>query len=837
MDELLCDMRDAVRQIRARPAFTAAVLAILAVGIGANTATFSLVNGLMLRPLPYADALVAVGRGTTAGGAAGVPRPLFPTVTKNELRQLQDGARSFEQLAAYQNGSFVLDGPNGLVQLPSTAVTPSFFPLLRTTPWLGRIFTEADAAEGADRVVLLSHGAWTRRFGSDPDVIGAAVELNLEPYTVIGVLPDAFAYPSREVELWVPLHVPPYEPSGDDGVLAIGVPLIAIARLRPEVSPEQAATEARTLLARPEGDQPRQVESEVSVSPVREELARPFRASLLMLGGATGLVLLVTCANVAGLLLVRGVVRQPELAIRGALGAGRGRIARQLLAESVMLSVAGGALGVAVAAGIVRAAAGLVPEYVPGLAGVGLDGAVLVFAAALAVGTGVVFGTAPALAGSRVDLVRTLNEGSAGAAGGFGRLRVNRTQAALAVAQVAVALSLLIGAGLLLRSFMAFVTFDHGYDPASIQIFIASDTDPRSQGGPVLDDPDRLAEKYAVARRYAVTLLTAVERIEHLPGIDAVALAKVFPFFPSSQNEPIVVAGRPPPVDPRQQLEASIRTVSPGYADVLQLRVRAGRFFTDRDAAGSQRIVVVSESFARRAFGDAQAVGQRLVRPAVAGDGAEEWEVIGVVDDISTPIIPAQYRGTYDVYVPVLQPGMTQSFAFGASMIIVRSDRTPLTVLAFLREEYAQIAPRGTIEQMLASQVAQPRFFAMCAGIFGAVALLLAAFGLYGVLSHTVAQRRREIGIRMALGAGRRNVVGLIVRQGGALVAGGVILGLLVAFATTRVVEHLLFDITPADPLTFGAVTAMLVAFALLACWLPARRAARINPMDAIREA
>ena len=489
MDELLCDMRDAVRQIRARPAFTAAVLAILAVGIGANTATFSLVNGLMLRPLPYADALVAVGRGTTAVGAAGVRRPFFPTLTKDELRQLQDGARSFEQLAAYENGGFVWDGPNGLVQLLSTAVTPSFFPLLRTTPWLGRIFTEADAAEGADRVVLLSHGVWTRHFGSDPDVIGAAVELNREPYTVIGVLPDAFAYPSREVELWVPLHVPPYGASGDDGVLATGVPLIAIARLRPEVSLEQAATEARTLLERPAADQPREVVSEVSVRPVREELARPFRASLQMLGAATGMVLLVTCANVAGLLLVRGVVRQPELAIRGALGAGRGRIACQLLAESVMLSVAGGALGVAVAAGIVRAAAGLVPDYVPGLAGAGLDGTVLVFAAALAVGTGVVFGTAPALAGSRVDLVRTLNEGSAVAAGGFGRLRMNRTQAALAVAQVAVALSLLIGAGLLLRSFMAFVTFDHGYDPAGIQTFMGWNTDPRSQGGPSLMTP------------------------------------------------------------------------------------------------------------------------------------------------------------------------------------------------------------------------------------------------------------------------------------------------------------------------------------------------------------
>ena len=352
---------------RARPAFTAAVLAILAVGIGANTATFSLVNGLMLRPLPYAAALVAVGRGTTAVGAAGVPRPLFPTLTKDELRQLQDGARSFEQLAAYENGNFVWDGPNGLVQLLSTAVTPSFFPLLRTTPWLGRIFTEVDAAEGAERVVLLSHGVWTRHFGSDPDVIGASVDLNREPYTVIGVLPDAFAYPSREVELWVPLHVPPYEASGDDGVLAIGVPLIAIARLRPEVSLEQAATEARTLLARPEADQPREVVSEVSVRPVREELARPFRASLQMLGAATGMVLLVTCANVAGLLLVRGVVRQPELAIgiRMALGAGRRNVVGLIVRQGGALVAGGVILGLLVAFATTRVVEHLLFDITP----------------------------------------------------------------------------------------------------------------------------------------------------------------------------------------------------------------------------------------------------------------------------------------------------------------------------------------------------------------------------------------------------------------------------------------------------------------------------------------
>ena len=717
-------------------------------------------------------------------------------------------------------------------------MTPSLFPLLRTTPWLGRTFTEADAAEGVGRVVLLSHGAWTRRFGADPDIVGAPVELNDEPYTVIGVLPDAFAYPSRSVELWTPLVVPEYEAVGE-GVVVIGPPLNAIARLRPEVSPEQAAAEARTLLAESSGNLPPTGDPEVSVRPIREELARPFRAVLLMLGAGTGLVLLVMCANVSGLLLVRGVVRQPELAIRGALGASRSRIARQLLVESVMLSVAGGAIGVAVAAGMVRAAAGLVPDYVPGLAGAGLDGAVLLFTTGLAVGTGVLSGTAPALVGSRVNLLRTLNEAGSATAGGFGRLRMNRTQAVLAVGQVAVALALLIGAGLLLRSFVAVVTFNHGYEPAGILVFQA--VNPASNALPrpdVLADPDLIAENYASVRGFAETLLRGVERIENLPGVDGVALARSRPIIPAGP-EPIAVAGASAPIPPRQQLGAGIRAVSPGYADVLGLRVQAGRFFTDRDSADGQRVVVVSESFAQRAFGDAPAVGQRLMRPAVIGDATATWEVIGVVDDSASPFLPADTRTLLsDVYVPLLQPGMTRRYALfhETPLILVRSDRTPLTVLAFLREVHTETYPTPSLDDMLWSLVTQPRFYAMCAGILGTVALLLAAFGLYGVLSHSVAQRRREIGIRMALGAGRRDVVGLVVRQGGGLVAVGVIIGLAGAATTTRLIEHLLFDVAPLDPLTYAGVTAVLVAVALLACWLPARRVARIAPMDAVRE-
>ena len=394
---------------------------------------------------------------------------------------------------------------------------------------------------------------------------------------------------------------------------------------------------------------------------------------------------------------------------------------------------------------------------------------------------------------------------------------------------------MLIGAGLLLRSFVAFVTFDHGYNPADIAVFLVV-----QPGDPVGPDPSAVAENYGASLRVAETLLAGVERIEQLPGVDAVALAHVMPIFNAEGNERIGVAGRPPPVDPRQQQWAGIRAVSPGYADVLQLRVQAGRFFTDRDAAGSPQVVVVSESFARRAFGDAPAVGQRLVRPDVAGAGAATWEVIGVVDDITSPFLAARNRRLVtDIYVSILQPGMTPRYALQINpIVLVRSDRTPLTLLAFLRELPFEFrpSPGATIDAVLSSQVAQPRFYAMSAGSFGTVALLLSAFGLYGVLSHAVAQRRREIGVRMALGAGRGDVVGLVVRQGGRLVAAGVIIGLLGAGATTRVVEHMLFDITPADPLTFAAVTAMLLVAGLLACWLPARRAARIDPMEALRE-
>ncbi|MYN67178.1 MAG: FtsX-like permease family protein, partial [Acidobacteria bacterium] len=750
MERLLLDFRQAGRQLAARPGFALAAVVILAVGIGANAATFSIVNGLLLRPLPYPDseAIVSVGQ-----APLGSPGPAI--LETNELRRLWEEARSFEELAAFSPSAFVWDGPDGPVTLFGTAVTPSLFPLLRAMPRLGRLFTEAEAVEGAHQFVLLSHGAWTRRFASDPDVIGAPIVLNDEPHTVLGVLPDGFESSFYGTEVWTPLVVPPYEPETIvDGSLVIMSAFTGVGRLRDGVSPAQAETEVRTILERgSERPLPTSLDFETRVMSLREERGRPFRPALLMLAAATGLVLLMACANVAGLLLARGVVRQRELAVRGALGAGRGRIVRQLLTESVVLGVAGGAAGLAVAVGIVRAAPVLMPRNVPGLAEVGVDGAMLAFTAAVSVVSGLLFGTAPALAWSRVDLARTLNEAGA-SAGGFGRLRANRGQAALAVTQVVLALVLLTGAGLLLRSFVSLVTLDLGFEPANV--VVARIMDPAStrlftRGGRI--ESDEVEAMNAAARSATETLLARLERIAILPGVDAVALSSSMPLNRTGSVRPFTVAGRPAPADPRERLEARILEVSPDYADVVRLHLQAGRFFTDRDRTGSPRVAVVSESFARAAFGGEPAVGQRLVsalpfpgfwgrrdRPGGEGSGNEPWEVIGVVADVTSPFRGESFgpADAGDVYLSMLQPDQDGMPSFGSLPVVaVRTAGDPLAVIPFLQEALADVSPGAQVnamalETILSATAAQPRFYALCASIFGGVALLLAAFGLYG---------------------------------------------------------------------------------------------------------
>ena len=818
MDQFLLDARQAVRHLGARPGFSAAVLIILAVGVGANTAAFSIVRGMLLQPLPYPDSenIVAVGHAPPFNAEG------FPSLFGSDLLQLQADARSFEQITGYVPSSAAIVTPDGTANLNGMEVTPSFFPLLRAVPRAGRLFNEADAVEGAQGVVLLSYSAWVTWFGADEGIVGAPVELNTDPHIVIGVLTEGFEF--EDADFWTPLVVETGEPV--DG-MAREVSYSAIGRLQSGVSPDQALAEMRTLLARTAGMRPPNLSLMTHVTPLQEQRGRPFHAALLMLTTATGLVLLMTCANVAGLLLARGMVRAPELGIRGAIGASRGRIVRQLLTECVVLGIIGGSAGLVLAVGIIRLAPA-VGTHVPRLADVGVDLPVLAFAAGLSVITGLLFGSVPAIAWSRVDLARIMNDAHAPTAG-VGR--ATNGQTLLVAGQVALALVFLISAGLLLRSFVAHITFDLGFDPANVVSSVAFD--PSSDTG---SNPG-----------HTEALMTQMDRIASVPDVEAVALAWPLPLNPAAST-PIAVAGRP-----ASNLEAGVRRVTPSYAQTLRLRLLEGRFFTERDTEGSRPVAVVSESFAREAFGAEPAVGQQLIQPAgpsvpgMGRIGGGSWEVIGVVADVTSPFLQTHplLASVNDIYLSMRQPRMETVTSVllqpdELAGVLVRTSGDPATALPFIREVLTEVVPSATvnvwmIETRLSDAAAQPRFYALCAGLFGLVALVLAAIGLYSLLSYAVSQRRREIGVRMALGADRRDVVMLVFRQGGIFIGVGVIIGLLAAVAATRILGSILFGVTPADPLTFIAVTALLLTVALVACWLPARQATRIAPMDVLK--
>ena len=844
MDALARDIRHAARVLARHRTFTLTALAILALGIGANAAMFSVVYGLLLRPLPYpdADAIVRVGYGRSAQPES------IGWLTNRNLPRLQEEAESLEQVAGYAPRALGWRGPDGPISLRGAMVSPSLFPLLRATPRLGRLFTGDDARQGAHRVVLLSFRTWTTRFAADPDIAGAPIELDGEPYTVVGVLAEGFAFPGPEDELWTPMVLQPSAPveNAEGRTLTVSFAFSALGRLRSGVSSAQAAAEVDAILQQPDiggappgagGTANRPPAFVGRVVPLQEEMIRDHRPALLVLSAAAGLVLLIACVNVAGLLLARGITRQRELAVRGALGAARGRIVRQLLTESVVLGAGGGALGLAAAAAVLRAVPALAPADLPRLDEVGVDTAVLGFTALLAVAVGLLVGAVPALQWSRLPLVRVLNEGSAQSAGGFRLLRANRARAGLAAAQVALALVLLVGAGLLLRSFVELVAVDPGYDPANVLTARVANPDVGSLflAGPVT--AELLAERTAASRRFYGALHDRLTQMERLPGVEAVGLSAGLPFGGGGRDLVRVQAGgRPAPDDPGDLPQARVQTVTPRYFDVMRLRLRSGRFLGRLDAAGAPRAVVVNETLARKAFDGGPPVGRRLH----FGRDDEPWTVVGVVGDVEYRDLAA--TGTSgEIYVSADQSDARSNLSLPDPFVSIRAIGDPVASLPFLREAVADVHPRApvddvmTMDARLSAAVAQPRVYSIFVGFFAALALFLAAAGLYGLLSYTVSQRRREIGVRMALGARRRDIVALIVRQGAALVAVGVVAGLLAAAASTRVLESLLFGVTAADAVTFATAAVVLLAAALLACYLPARGATRINPMDALR--
>ena len=845
MDTLLRDLRYAARQLARQRAFSLTAVATLALGIGANTAMFGVVYGILLRPLPWPGAEAIVRVGESFGGRAGA------FLSNRSMALLRDDAGSFEQLAAYRAAAVDWAGPDGAVTLRGARVSPSLFPLLRATPHLGRLFTEAEGRAGADRVVLLSHRAWVDRFAADPDIVGAAVDLGGDPYTVVGVLVEGFYFPNPDGEFWMPFVVPPFTPPTLDPSGRFTVSVVAfsvLGRLAPGVSPTQAATEAGAILQRGDGflaarggGANRPADSapaiDARVVPLLEQMVGGYRPALLALAGATLLVLLIACSNVAGLLLARGVTRRRALAVSAALGAGRGRLVRQLLTESVLLSLIGGALGLAAAALVLRAVPALVPGNVARLDQVAVDGVALAFNLGLSVVVGLLFGAAPALQWSRLDLVRALNEGSGQAAGGFRLLRSNRIRAALATGQVALALVLLVGAGLLLRSFVGLVSADRGYDAANLITAVTRNPDFRPRRSGVT--PEAMAEARAANQRFQDALVDAMTGLARLPDVEAVGVASRIPLAVTDAAQvraQFRVAGRPVAGNAADIPQASVQMVSPGYLEAMRLRLRDGRLLTRLDRADSPPVVVLNETLAGQLFGAGQAVGERVL----FGRSDEPAEVVGVVGDV-------QYRGLAieesraDAFIPLDQAeavGMVGSLAL--PMVAVRTVGDPLAVVPFLAEAVTEAHPRAalgavmTMADRLSAAVAQPRFYAVFAGSFAALALFLAAFGVYGLLSYTVSQRRREIGVRMALGARRADILALVVRQGGALVAAGAAVGLLAAAASARVLERFLFGIATSDGLTFSAAPLVLVAAGLAACWLPGRRATRIDPMQAL---
>ena len=844
INDLGRDARHALRGLGRSPGFAATVVVLLALGIGANTAMFGIVYGVLLRPLPYPDADAVVRIGESLGSSGGSDMWL----SNRSMPLLDESGESFEHLAGYQEISARSASLDGAI-LAGARVSPSLFPLLRSRPQMGRLFTEEEAREGAHRVVLFSHSVWARRFGSDTDVVGTLVDLDGEPHTVVGVLPDGFDFPNPASEFWTPLVIPPLAPTSmdDPAELPTVVNFVfgGLGRLRSGVSPEQAATEARTILQtsgasltaragenQPPGGSP---EVDVRVVPLLEERVGQYRPALLVLTAATALVLLIAGTNVAGLLSARGVTRQRMFAVCAALGAGKGRLVRQLLTEGVTLSLAGGMLGLAAATVVLGVAPALVPGDVARLDEVGIDRVTVAFTIGLSVFVGLLSGAVPALQWSRLDLTRTLNGGSTQSAGGFRLLRSNRSRAVLVMVQVALALVLLIGSGLLLRSFVGLVTFDRGYDPANV-VSAAALFPFSSQPSTSPEAMANSAERYGRLHERLLDEMTA--RLEPLPDVEAFGLSRSLPFERNITSETLLrLAGTPMPSDRNEMVRTKVRIVSPGYFEAMRFRLRDGRAPNGLDGPQSPRVLVANETLARELFGGGPAVGQRVMDPM-----SEAWEVVGVVGDIVYEGLELTAEPQAEAFYPMVQVAGERGFGWSSSIFVtVRTTDDSLAVVPFLREALAAADPQARLDSVtkmkarLSTAVAEPRFYAVFIGSFAGLALLLAALGIFGLLSYTVAQRQGEIGIRMALGARRGDILALVTRQAVVLIAIGTTTGLAGATASSRVLESLLYGVATDDLLTFAVATLVLVAVALIASWLPARQATRIDPLITLR--
>lgn len=805
MGTILHDLRYGTRMLLKSPGLTAVAVLSLALGIGANVALFSVVNAVLLRPLPYPqpERLMLVGQRGTGGddGSVGEPKFLF----------WHENQQSFEALALYQPiGSGVnLAGGNEAEFVPALKVSQDFFRVLGVAPQLGRSFVNEEDQPGGAPVAVLSQSLWRRRFGGSSELIGRNVLIDSVPHTVIGVLPPGFNF-LPESDVYVPLR-PSLKGDSDPNYGALG-------RLKAGVTPAQAQAEMQLVAEKYRAQFPRRMQpnESVGVEPWQQALTADSRGLLWLLLGAVGFVLLIACANVANLQLTRATARQRELAVRQALGAGWPRVLRQLLTESLLLALCGGIAGLLLAVWGVDWLAARVPEgRLAYLGGITLDWRVLVFALSAAVFTGLLFGLAPAWQVSRVDVNQALkdgaNRGMAGASQG-------RLRAALVVAEVALSLLLLVGAGLLLRTFVNLREVKPGFDAHNVLTF---------QLSPNGANYDTTAETAAFYDR-------ALERLRALPGVESVAVTSNLPLS-AQYRMPFAVAGQP-----AYRESVQFRLITPEYFDVLRVPVRQGRVFAATDTTGTENVAVVNEAFARQYLSNVAPLGQQL--QIGRGQSALQHRIVGVVGD--TKHFGLNQAAPPMMFIPAAQAPDNTTLAlrrFLSVKFMVRTVSDPLALSTTVRQQLREVdatlpvTALRSLEQIVERSVEAERFNLSLLGLFAVLGLVLAAGGIYGVMSYNVVQRTPELGLRLALGAQPITLLRLMLGQGMKLVLYGVALGVVASLLLTRVLKAMLFGVSATDPLTFALIALLLTVVALLACWLPARRATQVDPLVALR--
>jgi putative ABC transport system permease protein len=795
------DLRYAFRSLKRQPVFTLVAVLTLALGIGANAAIFSVVRGVLLKPLPYREPERLVMLWETLNDDRLLVS--YPNYLDWRTRQ-----RGYEDVAVYNLfHAFNLTGQEAAERVRGALVTGNLFPLLGLEAEAGRLIGEGDDTPAAPRVAVLGHGFFQSRFGGDRSVLGRTLVLDGDVYTVVGVLPREAGILDRDVFVPLAPHAqgPIYSRDSHPGLIGLG-------RLKPGVSLEQARGDLQRVSAELRQEYSRENAGIGSGgAPLMEMTVRRIKPTLRILTLAVGLVLLIACVNVANLVLSRSAAREREFALRTALGAGRGRLVRQLLTESVVLALAGGFFGVGLAWAGVKFLVSLQPESVPRLLEIGVDGVVLAFALVISILTGLLFGLAPALQTGRSQPVTALKEAGRGTGGGTSR---RRTRSLLTVAEVALAVALLAGAGLLVRSFEKLTAVDPGFEPAHL---LAAMVDlPRG--------------KYATPEQQRAVFDQLLEKVRAIPGVQGVTVGTDLPITTNWQSG--VSFAHLPPFPPGQAPLLNAAVVDPGYFETLRIPLLAGRPFSAGDGPGGARVVLISETIARKYFTAVSPLGQRMTQgqPTDAPDWAT---IVGVVRDTRTDGLAQEPRGTF--YMPRSQEEMRRGW------LIVRSELPVGPLTAQVRLALAEVdrdvplALTRTMDNALGELVAAPRFVMLMLGIFAVVALLLASVGIYGVIAHSVAQRRGEIGVRRALGAPASGVVGLVLRQALTMAGAGVAIGVVLALWGGRSLSSLLYGVGPRDPVVLVGVSLFLMLVALLAAIAPAVRAARIDPALAMR--